>query len=63
MDEILTSEIVAKKLGITSMRVRQLIKELGLKPRSIGKAHVFSSDDLLKMSERNKRRGGRRVTA
>jgi hypothetical protein len=48
----LTSE-VATRLGITAQRVRQLIKELDLRPRRIGGAICLTEDEIQQLENRN----------
>ncbi|HXG94160.1 MAG TPA: hypothetical protein VNN73_17585 [Blastocatellia bacterium] len=50
---IITTEVAASALGLTPQRVRQLAKELGIQPQTIGKALIFSPADLRKMQARN----------
>lgn len=40
--KINTTESVAGALGLTVQRVRQIIKELGIEPETIGRAIVLS---------------------
>ena len=51
--EIITTEVAANTLGITVQRVRQLIKELGIEPLTIGRAIVLTPADLKKLQKRN----------
>jgi DNA-binding transcriptional MerR regulator len=54
MGEILTTEVVAQKLGVSPRRIRQLKDELGLRPQVIGKALVFDVQDLKALRTRLK---------
>lgn len=51
--KINTTQTVADALGLTTERVRQLIKELNITPTTIGRAIVLSDADVKKIEKRN----------
>lgn len=55
--EIITTEAAATTLGVSVQRVRQLIKELGIEPQTIGKAIILTRADIKRMKQRDTKRG------
>lgn len=58
--KINTTAEVARELGISEQRVRQLVRELSLTPQRIGKAIVLSDAEIEAMRQRpiKQRRAG-----
>lgn len=53
----LTTRTIAALLGVTDRRVRDIAKELRLKPARVGATMLFSESDLNKMKQRNTKPG------
>lgn len=56
--QINTTEVIAAKLGTSTRRVQQLIKELEIVPvQIIGKSQILSDRDVKRLEKRNKQVG------
>lgn len=64
MNNLLTTAVVAQRLGTSVRRVQQLIKELNIKPVfKIGKVQILSSEDFRKLEKRKTQRGPEKKAA
>jgi hypothetical protein len=55
---IATTQAIAAKLGTSTRRVQQLIKELGIEPiQTIGKSQILSDADVRRLEKRKTQRG------
>jgi excisionase family DNA binding protein len=59
MDKMITTEIAAKILNVTSARVRQLISQNRLKSQKIGRDHLLSLDTINNFAACEQKKAGR----
>ena len=55
-----TTEKVATRLGISVQRVRQVVKELGIVPFTVGKAIILTDEQVRMIADRKTQRGPRK---
>ncbi len=53
----LTTQMIAHSLGLTQKRVREIAKQLRIKPSWIGRAMTFTPMQFQKMKDRNTKTG------
>ncbi len=58
----ITVNTIADVLGVTDRRVREIIKELKIQPKWIGRSMVFNRAQVRRMAKRNTKPGPKKAS-